>query len=120
MTASRWTRYCGRLAARAGIELAAGDGALRGYVDVAGPRRCAGWAQAEAAPEAPVCLDIFVDERRAGRVLANRYREDLRTAGLGSGNHGFELDLPEGLHGTIEVRRASDQAVLPLSVSNGT
>jgi hypothetical protein len=39
----------------------------------------------------------------------------LRAAGLGSGNHGFELDLPEGIHGAIEVRRASDQAVLRFS-----
>jgi len=107
-----------RLAARAGgVVPGAGDGGLRGYVDVAGPRRCAGWAQAEAAPEAPVCLDIFVDQRRAGRVLANRYRGDLRAAGLGSGNHGFELDLPDGIRGTSEVRRASDQAVLRLSTA---
>jgi len=105
-----------RLAARAGGGVpVAGDGRLRGYVDIAGPRRCAGWAQTEAAPEAPVCLDVFVDQRRAGRVLANRYRGDLRAAGLGSGNHGFELDLPEGMEGAIEVRRATDQAMLCFS-----
>lgn len=97
-----------RIAARAGINEPAAEGALRGYVDIAGPVLCAGWAQDAAAPETPVCLDILCQGRRIGRVLANSYREDLRDAGFGSGSHGFEFTLPEGVTLPVEVRRSTD------------
>ena len=87
-----------RLAARVGVKLSfEQSGALRGFVDEAGPRVVAGWAQNEAHPEAPVCLDIRVDGERISRVLANRYRADLRAAGIGGGKHGFVTRLPEGI-----------------------
>ena len=50
-----------------------------------------------------------------GQVLANRYREDLKQAGLGSGWHSFAFRLPSGLAAApnmIEVRRSLDQAAL--------
>jgi hypothetical protein len=75
-----------------------------------------GWAQDEAAPEAPVVLDIARAGRRIGRVLANRYRADLRQAGLGSGCHAFRFALPPG-EGEITVTRAADGTMLPLTDS---
>jgi hypothetical protein len=103
-----------RLSVRAGIVRPEARGAMRGYVDIAGPLVCAGWAQYEDQPEVPVCLDILPDGQRVARVLANHHRADLRAAGYGSGNHGFVANLPLGLTGKIEVRRTSDQAVLAL------
>jgi hypothetical protein len=88
---------------------------LRGYVDLISPHRIAGWAQNSAHPEAPVCLDIYAGHRLIGRVLANRYREDLERAGLGSGRHSFSFAPPAGLSFTpesIEVRRSLDGAAL--------
>jgi type VI protein secretion system component Hcp len=105
---------------RAGLRAAADAPALdlRGYVDVASRRRIAGWAQAIGHPEAPVCLDIFAGGRLIGRTLANRYREDLAQAGLGSGRHGFEFTPPAGLafapH-AVEVCRSLDGAALDFS-----
>ena len=69
---------------------------LRGYVDAIGAHAIEGWAQNCDAPEAPVCLDIFVGGRFLGEVLANRFREDLAAAGLGSGRHAFRFELPAG------------------------
>ena len=89
--------------------------ALRGYVDEVSPRRIAGWAQNVAHPEAPVCLDIYAGDRLIGQVLANRYREDLERAGLGSGRHSFEFTPPVGLVFTehaVEVRRSIDDEEL--------
>jgi hypothetical protein len=108
-----------RLAARAGIAETAGLGALRGYVDGAGPDICFGWAQDEAALERAVYLDIFVAdaagvETRAGRVLANMFRADVRDAGFGSGYCGFEFLLPAGLAGAVSVRRAADGACVAM------
>ena len=105
-----------RLAARAGVKTSSDQsGPLRGFVDHAGPKVVSGWAQNELQPEAPVCLDILVDGKRLMRVLANRYRADLREAGMGSGKHSFEAQLPAGIFGRIEVRRSFDQADLALT-----
>ena len=52
-------------------------GKLRGHVDLVSRTRIEGWAQNEQHPEAPVCLDILVDGKCIGQVLANRYRADL-------------------------------------------
>jgi hypothetical protein len=44
-------------------------------------------------------------------VLANRYREDLAQAGLGSGHHGFAFRMPSDVAltlETIDVRRSLD------------
>jgi Hint domain/Domain of unknown function (DUF4214) len=103
-----------RIALRAGLLRAADGpriGALRGYVDAVGPRCIEGWAQHVDHPEAPVCLDIYADGQLIGQTLANRCREDLKHAGLGSGCHSFVFVLPAGVafapH-TVEVRRALD------------
>jgi Hint domain len=91
---------------------------LRGLIDEVSPRRIAGWAQNVAHPEAPVCLDIYAGDRLIGQVLANRYREDLELAGLGSGRHSFEFKPPAGLTfapNAVEVRRSLDGAALGLS-----
>jgi hypothetical protein len=109
-----------RVARRAGIVRAEGRGALRGWVDVAGPERLSGWALDEAAPERPVVLDVFAGGRRVGRVLANAYRGDVRAAGIGGGCHGFEMRLPAGVRGPVEVRRAGDGAVVPGEVWVGS
>jgi hypothetical protein len=102
-----------RLARRAGIApQRIPTGPLRGYVDVAGPDIVAGWAQDENAPEDPVCLVIFRNGKRIKRVLANQFRADLRSAGLGSGCHAFEVKIPPGPAGYIELRRATDGWVL--------
>ena len=93
-----------RLEARAGLMRPARPaGPLRGFIDIAGPGQVAGWAQWEGTPELPVCLEIWRDETRLARVLANLERADLHAAGLGSGRHGFELALPPG-SGAIRVR----------------
>jgi hypothetical protein len=109
-----------RLAARVGIMPAPEEnGRLRGFVDVACPEMVSGWAQCETQPEVPVCLDIIAGGQRMALVLANRYRADLRDAGMGSGKHGFMFRLPAGLQGPVEVRRSSDQSALVLTEAAG-
>ena len=100
---------------RAGAEAPA---ALRGYVDAASAGCIAGWAQNPEYPEAPVCLDIFAGGQLIGQILANRFRDDLAQAGLGSGRHGFEFIPPPGsafAASTIEVRRSIDGTRLAVS-----
>jgi hypothetical protein len=48
-----------------------------------------------------------------GQTRANRYRADLKRAGLGSGRHSFDFTPPRGQDlACIEVRRSLDGAVL--------
>jgi hypothetical protein len=105
-----------RIAKRAGIMLQASPpGTLRGNLDEINSIRLHGWAQDMAAPEEPVCLDIFVAGSHIGKVLANGYRSDLRAAGLGSGCHAFEFVLPTGCAGSLlGLYRASDGVSLTL------
>jgi hypothetical protein len=39
----------------------------------------------------------FAGGQRIGQALANRYREDLQHARIGSGRHGFAFAPPDGL-----------------------
>ena len=111
-----------RIASRAGLReegnISAG-GALRGCIDLTSPDCIAGWAQNVDHPEAPVCLDVYIDDRLVGQVLANRYRSDLQQAGFGSGCHSFEFAPPQGFGISplsVQVRRSFDgAALLPLA-----
>ncbi len=97
--------------ARAGIKPdSAGVGPLRGHIDQAGPVLC-GWAQDVTTPEVPVELELLFGGRIVHRFLANKFRADLRAAGLGSGCHAFEFRLAS-LHGAFTIRRASDGAIV--------
>ncbi|MGB7099542.1 MAG: Hint domain-containing protein, partial [Xanthobacteraceae bacterium] len=90
-------------------------GTLRGHVDLVSTACITGWAQNLEHPEAPVCLNVFVGGRLIGEVLANRYREDLKQAGVGSGHHSFAFVPPAGLAFTpdaVELRRSLDGARL--------
>jgi Hint domain len=109
-----------RTAQRAGLTTAKrtanADGALRGYIDLISVRAIEGWAQNLDHPDASVCLTILAGGRVIGQVLANRYREDLKRAGIGNGRHAFEFVPPPGIPlDCIQVRRSLDSAALLLS-----
>jgi len=135
-TPNEVTRYCAlrvqggyeveavwrRLAARAGLASSGEEtraGKLRGYVDRITGECVTGWAQNLDHPEAPVCLYILVSGVLVGQVLANRYREDLKQAGMGSGRHSFAFTVPPELDfapDEVEVRRSLDGVALELTI----
>ncbi|WP_304505191.1 Hint domain-containing protein [Acidocella sp. KAb 2-4] len=104
-----------RLARRAGLPKPRQAGPLRGFVDQAGPDILTGWAQDMAATDWAVCLDVFSGDQFVRRIIANMFREDLREAGIGSGNHAFCMSLPKGLEGPLSVRRTAGGGILPHS-----
>jgi GT2 family glycosyltransferase len=65
-----------------------------GCLDVATPSDVEGWATNLHNPAAPVELDVFVGTMLAGRITANRMRDDLRTNGIADGKCGFAMSLP--------------------------
>jgi O-antigen biosynthesis protein len=92
---------------------------LRGNLDLANLRQAAGWAQEDSQPDVPVSLLVIDNDKLLGRILANRYREDLENAGIGTGRHGFEFQFPKSLppfeKHVIKVCREADGAELPKS-----
>ena len=90
---------------------------LRGCVDEVTRLRVRGWAWDPAAAFEPVALQIIANGTLVAMATANRFRHDVRAAGIGTGWHGFDVAIPGGLspltRQVIEVRRATDGAALP-------
>lgn len=78
---------------------------FRGWSDVADAHRVAGWAFNEAAPREPVEVQVYIDGRFAGDVLANRSRPDVLAAGRSTTELcGFEFNTPPLAAGEHEAR----------------
>jgi glycosyltransferase involved in cell wall biosynthesis len=92
---------------------------LRGNLDLVNLRQAAGWAQEDTQPDVPVSLLVIDNDKLLGRILANRYREDLENAGIGTGRHGFEFQFPKSLppyeKHVIKICRETDGKELPQS-----
>ena len=71
-----------------------------------------GWAWDPLNPDEPVLVDIFDGADLLLRVRADKYREDLKAAGVGNGRHAFRIPNPSVLlpfaRHRIAVRRAKD------------
>ena len=108
-----------RLAVRAGLRPATVPSPLRGNLENVEDALIEGWAQNPDRPEVPVCLDVLVDGVVIAQTLANRQRNDLRDAGVGSGCHGFSVRVAVPLayreQTSVVVRRSSDQRPLERS-----
>jgi hypothetical protein len=48
-------------------------------------------------------LLVYFDGELAGEILANRFRPELVTAGIGNGHHGFVFALTPGAHQSIKL-----------------
>lgn len=84
---------------------------------VDGPWTIVGWAWDEANPDLPVLLEILLDGKPIGTVLACEYRSDVEQAGFGSGHSGFiwtaPVTLPPNAKSRLYIRRVADGAVVP-------
>jgi hypothetical protein len=93
---------------------------LHGVVDaVLGAWKIEGWAHDPDHPDLPVLLEVCLDDRVIGTVLACDAREDLAQAGIGRGRCAFFFNSPERLKpellGTLRIRRVDDHAELPMT-----
>lgn len=79
--------------------------AIQAHIDqVSSEGMVTGWAWDPAAPERSVTLNVLVDGERVLTTRAGIYRDDLRTAGKGTGQCGFSFFLPwENIAGRAEI-----------------
>ena len=68
-----------------------------GYHDVADCSTIAGWAWDASQPTTPIAVDIYDGSTLIGTVTAGNFRQDLQNAGIGDGNHGFQVTTPPGV-----------------------
>lgn len=66
---------------------------LLGNIDGLSSRSLTGWVVDQADLDRAVEFIVYVGNKRAGRAVADRYREDLEEAGYGNGRHGFHVLL---------------------------
>jgi phytanoyl-CoA hydroxylase len=67
---------------------------VEGHIDSATPGAIEGWIADREKPTARLELEVVHRDAMLGRCVADIYREDLRTAGIGDGCHGFKFALP--------------------------
>jgi hypothetical protein len=107
------------IVARASVSMT--PGRLQGYIDHVGPQDIEGWAFDAENPDLPVMVEILVDARVIHTGLACEFRADLKEAGFARGRCAFRMALPQALPAnrlhTLEVRRAADGALLPMSAA---
>lgn len=92
-------------------------GALDGAIDQVTPEgEVHGWAVDTAHPELPQLLEVELDGRVLGTVLACEERHDLRLARISPGRSGFVFRAPRGLTrdqaARLRVRRCADGSEL--------
>ena len=68
---------------------------ISGHLDLCGPALIEGWLYSDASYHEPIILQVYIGERLIGECAANRFREDLQSAGYGDGCCGFSFSVPE-------------------------
>jgi len=85
-----------------------------GTIDEINSLRFRGWAIYPSNAEASISLELFFNKKYFTTILANHFRPDLRIAGIGSGCHGFELNIPPHIKGDLAIRRSTDGLLIPV------
>ncbi len=74
-----------------------------GFLDANDGWSARGWAIDRARPDDPVEIEYELSSGVSGTVLANQFRADLATAGVGNGCHAFTIELPRQNGATAPV-----------------
>ena len=71
--------------------------AYNGFHDGAGCNTISGWAWDQNDPNNPINVDIYDNVTLIATVPAIQFRQDLVSAGIGNGFHGFSFTVPASL-----------------------
>jgi hypothetical protein len=69
---------------------------IRGFIEVINAAKIAGWAFSHAAPGEALLIRAEADNGDILETRADGFRDDLRRAGFGAGNHEFVIKFPPG------------------------
>jgi hypothetical protein len=71
--------------------------AIDGFIEATTPLQVRGWAWDAQDPEGICQITVCVADRPVAAATAHLFRDDLQRAQIGSGAHGFVINLPEPL-----------------------
>jgi len=79
---------------------------IRGGVDRLDERMVEGWAVDDDHPMVKIAFELLVGDRVIGRLVADRFRQDLKDADVGGGECAFSFAMPQffGKHDLPHVR----------------
>jgi hypothetical protein len=69
-------------------------GSFEGYLDKVECGTIRGWVWDRNKPNTPVTVEFYTGSTVWGSVVANIYRDDLKTAGKGNGAHAYSFEVP--------------------------
>jgi hypothetical protein len=72
-------------------------GSFEGYLDKVECGTIRGWVWDRNKPNTPVTVEFYTGSTVWGSVVANIYRDDLKTAGKGNGAHAYSFTVPAAL-----------------------
>lgn len=70
---------------------------VMGHLDSIVENHALGWAYAPGIPPEQMVVTLFSQNILIGQGIANLFREDLKTAGIGTGNHSFKIPISNEL-----------------------
>ncbi|WP_164851345.1 T9SS type A sorting domain-containing protein, partial [Larkinella soli] len=73
------------------------NGNYEGFFEGADCGSLRGWVYNRNAPNAPVIYEILANGTVVTSATASNFRQDLKNAGKGNGEHGFSLETPASL-----------------------
>ncbi|MGO8737835.1 glycosyltransferase family 9 protein [Rhodoblastus sp.] len=86
---------------------------MDGRIELVSGRKIEGWACDRGASGQRVDVEILCGGVKVGSGRADRYRKDLQLAGVGDGQHGFEIQCDSNLTADFQVRIAGTEYFLP-------
>lgn len=91
---------------------------IQGYLEYVQAFRVHGWAYDSQNPDRHVTVEIMCGDARLGEARADMFREDLKTGGIGAGDHAFAFDILDPLSNDdlqkIAARAVTQDGPLPL------
>lgn len=92
--------------------------AIVGRIDRIGDRSVYGWAMENQDPAEHVVIEILSGDTVVAQGQADIMRADLASAGMGAGDHAFEITLPPDVKaGEISARARSSASVQSLDIA---
>lgn len=91
---------------------------IQGCIDLFDDNSVSGWVADLGAPDAPVTVDVYIDDELEGTVLCDAFRQDVKDAGYGDGRKGFRFILarPSTLRRVVKVLVAGFDQVIATQV----
>lgn len=104
---------------------------IHGHLDICNEKGIAGWAWDPQHPNDQVGVVCEIDGRTVANLEAGELRSDLLASGIGTGEHGFQLEIPAvffdgrqhtarlfGCHGKAKVELAGSPQKFRLSAQD--